>query len=388
MNGDFHSARKDWSKIKHQILHRYVSLFLGKLGKRYDRVYYVDGFAGQGLYSDGSKGSAFLAAEIAAAPANKSRQDFLRCINVEEDSDTFGNLEQATAPFVRRGCVKNLHGTFHQHLEEILRTVDGSPVFFFIDPFGTMGLELETLKRIGCLKGPKEVLARYDDTRVKRLLNWGSRTDNIFEPRVQKTIVAWEKRAAQLTDEQAIQQFEALSESAELRENLIRGYERLVHEQAGFKYSIHYPIRNPGTRGHRYYLVHFSNFPDGYVHMANFMAMAERTVQRLASQSGELDFGGSANSQMELLGVAEAVKREIEDSTVKEISRELLDMVLKVAGRSGKTQCRYVYAAIVGRFGWRTTRMEWIKSLRALAVTGAIALEGTNDSDHITVTHR
>jgi hypothetical protein len=49
-SGDFHQARKTWSRIKHSILGRYLSLLLGKLGRPGEHVFYVDGFAGQGRH--------------------------------------------------------------------------------------------------------------------------------------------------------------------------------------------------------------------------------------------------------------------------------------------------------------------------------------------------
>jgi hypothetical protein len=66
--GDFHDARKTWSRIKHGIFGRYLSLLLGKLGRPGEHVYCVDGFAGQGRYASGEDGSPLIAAKIAAEP--------------------------------------------------------------------------------------------------------------------------------------------------------------------------------------------------------------------------------------------------------------------------------------------------------------------------------
>jgi len=55
----FHAEVRLWSEIKHDILRKYLRLFVNKLGAA-GRVYYVDGFAGQGKYDDGKEGSAPL----------------------------------------------------------------------------------------------------------------------------------------------------------------------------------------------------------------------------------------------------------------------------------------------------------------------------------------
>jgi len=172
MTSDFHKAPKAWAQVKHSILRNYLSLFLGKLGVSGNPVYYVDGFAGPGQLDDGSKGSPLIAAELAVSPPQESRQGILQCINVEEDTETFRNLEKATAQYVKMKRVKNFLGNFQDRLPEIVAELGDNTAFFFIDPFGTGGVEVDTLRTIASRRGKTERLVRYDDTRVKRLLSW------------------------------------------------------------------------------------------------------------------------------------------------------------------------------------------------------------------------
>lgn len=63
-NHDFFDDLKDWSERKLQLLENYVaaaSKIMGIIGQ----VYYIDGFAGEGIYDDGSKGSPVRIAELA-----------------------------------------------------------------------------------------------------------------------------------------------------------------------------------------------------------------------------------------------------------------------------------------------------------------------------------
>jgi three-Cys-motif partner protein len=115
---DFHHEAKHWAGIKHVLLAKYLSLFVGKTGKGRSRVYYVDAFAGPGMLDDGSKGSAIYAAEVASSPVQKSRRDVLKCINVEADAETFAKLQASTAQFVKDGHVLNLSGRFEERREE------------------------------------------------------------------------------------------------------------------------------------------------------------------------------------------------------------------------------------------------------------------------------
>jgi len=322
MAASFHKERKAWFQIKHQIVGTYLSLFLGKLGKSGDRVYYVDGFAGQGRFNDGTEGSALIAAKLAAEPLQKSRKGLLHCINIESEPETFENLKRATACYSH--CVTNLHGTFQDKLPEILKVIGTHTAFFFIDPFGTQGAEISTLKELGARSGKTEALVRYDDTRVKRLIMWAANNLENLDQKHRKVALGISARGKELTDEEAaekVQSEELLGSDSELRDRIMEGYEAEVMRKTKFTYGLNYPIRNPATGGHRYYLVHFCKFVDGYTHMANFMAKAERTYQKLHSGDREL-FGGSPKQQT-FLQIDDYLAKQAESENVLAIATAL-----------------------------------------------------------------
>jgi three-Cys-motif partner protein len=104
---NFHDAVRLWSTIKHTVLRNYLQLYLYKLNARQPpegkerRIYYVDGFAGQGQYGDGAEGSALIAAKRAAEEAGKAK-NVLRCINVEENPETFQKLTDCTPGLIKQ----------------------------------------------------------------------------------------------------------------------------------------------------------------------------------------------------------------------------------------------------------------------------------------------
>ncbi len=382
MASSFHKERKAWFQIKHQIVGTYLSLFLGKLGKFGDRVYYVDGFAGQGRLEDGTEGSALIAAKLAAEPPQKSRQGLLHCINVEADSETFENLTKATAPY--NHCVTNLQGTFQDKLPEILKLIGSQTAFFFIDPFGTQGAEISTLKTLGNRQGKTEALVRYDDTRVKRLIMWSANNLDNLEEKHRKVAVGLSARVKQLTDEEAAEQVlreSLLGSDSEMRDRLIEGYEAEVKRQTSFTFGLNYPIRNPATGGHRYYLVHFCKFADGYTHMANFMAKAERTYQKLLSGDAGL-FGGTPKQQT-FFQIDEQLAKQAEAEKVSDITMEVPAIILHKRWENKSVQLRDLLGEIVNSFKWRTTRHEWIKALRQCEANGWLSLSGTEDGDMV-----
>ena len=376
--GDFHDARKTWSRIKHGIFGRYLSLLLGKLGRPGEHVYCVDGFAGQGRYASGEDGSPLIAPKIAAEPVQTSRRDVLRCINVEPDQETFKNLAEATADYVKQSIVSNLPGTFEENLPTILKQVQACPTFFFIDPFGTEGAEISTLQAIAKRSGKTEVLVRYDDTRVKRLIAWARTNWDDLDQRQRKTSEAFLVRVSRLTTDAAVEAF--LKSDPGASEALITGYISEVKQRNIFRFGIHYPVRNPVTGGHRYYLAHFCNHEDGYCYMANFMAKVERTLQGLSAKPNDLF--GEQPAQLELLEIREEFVTQAEDAAVKRIHAKLPKIFNDRRFCRRRIQNRQIFAAIVDHFGYSTTRKEWVRALRQLSEAGKIKMESSEDSSY------
>lgn len=376
--GDFHDARKTWSRIKHGIFGRYLSLLLGKLGRPGEHVYCVDGFAGQGRYATGEEGSPLIAAKLAADPVQTSRRGVLRCINVESESETFANLATATADYVKQGIVTNLPGTFEENLPKILQQVQRYPTFFFIDPFGTEGAEISTLQQLAKRQGKTEVLVRYDDTRVKRLIAWAKNNWDGLDERQRKTAEAFSARVSKLTTDAAAEAF--LKKDPDASETLIKGYIAEVKRRNIFRFGIHYPVRNPTTGGHRYYLAHFCSHEDGYCYMANFMAEVERTLQGLSNKPSSLF--GEQSEQLDLLEIRQEFVAHAEDAAVRQIVAELPKIFTSHRFFGRRVQNRQIFAAIVDRFGYATTRKEWIRALRQLKDAGKLSMEGSEDSSY------
>jgi hypothetical protein len=129
------------------------------------------------------------------------------------------------------------------------------------------------------------------------------------------------------------------------RDELVNSFCRLVAaERRLYDYALSYPIRHPLTKGHRYFLVHFCDHPDGYIHMANFMATAERSAQKekdnLFLREDELPF------------IAEELEKAVSKTNVKKISDTLPSILSALRRNSSTCQARHVFKTIVERFQW------------------------------------
>ena len=115
---EFFSDLKEWSTRKLSIIKKYVDGFSKILGSKHKEIFYVDGFAGRGVYDNGEKGSPVLAAEAAQSFQQSSKSFTLMCINVEQNHDNFANLSSETTKF--GNLVENIEGSFEENIDIIL----------------------------------------------------------------------------------------------------------------------------------------------------------------------------------------------------------------------------------------------------------------------------
>jgi three-Cys-motif partner protein len=160
---DFFSEKRPAAVLKHGILSRYLPVFARKTGSRsyLGRVAYIDGYAGPGLYGDGSAGSPALAAQTAKVLVDGNGEGRIDGYFVEQDPAACTVLKQYLADNGLNWPV--FEGDVHDHLEMIAQGINPNIAFFaFLDPFG-LGVKMDVLR--------DELLARGGR------MQWGLRTD-------------------------------------------------------------------------------------------------------------------------------------------------------------------------------------------------------------------
>jgi len=134
------------TELKHRVLEKYLPTYWRILGRKAQGFTYIDGFAGAGKYSDGSKGSPLLAMEL----VSRLRSDGSLAVPVhfcfiEADIEKAKQLEQAAIPLAKELALEMpivIHGPFQEHILPLLATLEEKcstgfcPTFIFIDPFG------------------------------------------------------------------------------------------------------------------------------------------------------------------------------------------------------------------------------------------------------------
>ncbi|MGD0805687.1 MAG: three-Cys-motif partner protein TcmP [Candidatus Bathyarchaeia archaeon] len=135
---------QEHTAVKHQILDGYLHTWISILGGSNLELGYIDGFAGRGVYQDGSIGSPIIAMDTGQNQISKiNRKPYgmkkFRCFFVEKNVDNYFCLKEqvesrkSTCPDVIPD-IRN--GVFEEHATEFIEVSKKIPTLFFIDPFG------------------------------------------------------------------------------------------------------------------------------------------------------------------------------------------------------------------------------------------------------------
>lgn len=182
-------TNKEQTKIKLDILRKYLKPWADIIGDHFPEAYYVDCFAGRGKYHqqglrDCVPGSPLIALDISAnvqkRKLTKKGTNFkLNLIAIESNK---GNYE-ALKDFVVKDNpndeveVKIYHGDFAELIGDIVAKIGSVPAFFFIDPRG-IKLPKEALDVIINKPGPTEIFLNYMAMGIRRVAGLQKLTDH------------------------------------------------------------------------------------------------------------------------------------------------------------------------------------------------------------------
>jgi len=168
-SSQFFGQRNPQAVLKHGVLVRYAYYFAGRAGAATGgRVAFIDGYAGEGRYDDGSPGSPLLLASQAERASLLGRD--IRLAFVEPDSSRREKLRVSLAD---QGIEADqlLGEPFEGVAEDLLERYGNRAVLMFIDPFGLAvpRSTLEAVLRRSSVGKPVDVLYHFSLSTVARM---------------------------------------------------------------------------------------------------------------------------------------------------------------------------------------------------------------------------
>jgi three-Cys-motif partner protein len=155
------------TKAKHEILKSYLGAWFPILSSGHQRVVYVDGFAGPGVYKGGEDGSPIIALKVAQTHRLLSNSKEIVFLFIEADERRVNQLKQQIKSIILPSNFKvgvecdSFENSISKVLDSIIEQGKHlAPSFFFIDPFGPTGFSMELIKKI-CTQNRSEVLINF-----------------------------------------------------------------------------------------------------------------------------------------------------------------------------------------------------------------------------------
>jgi len=248
---DFFQEKKEWSKMKDQILGWYLVPYLSKVNKFKKTIVVVDGFAGAGKYQDGTDGSPLIICK---------KIDDLRAkgvsaigIFVEQNAGCFRLLEKNIKEYTDKKIATILQDDFNAVTKFIVSIVKNSPIFFYLDPFGIKGLEFQDLELI---------FNKANQSSTELLINFSYRTflrELDVHPDLVKRVMGGNYYLKILNtkyDDDPLQ-------DAIIKENLILDRYKDEYRNKGFKFVGSCPIMFKDDKRPKYHLIFATNHFDG-----------------------------------------------------------------------------------------------------------------------------
>ncbi len=250
------SASEKWilrehTRVKLELLEKYLRGWVKILGKWHRRVLYLDGFAGRGQYEEGEK-KVVDGSPIRAMRVGQSFKNYVAefiAVFVESNLDNYVNLHKVVAS-EKTNCpnviTEVVHGEFALVVADILDDLDRkgakmAPSFFFIDPFGFGGVPFTLIRRI------------FSRPRTEVFFTFMSRDMNRFLSSPSHQVAL-----RQLFETEEWIKLLHLPEEAR-QEALVALYRTQLMKEAGVKFVWPFRVSHTEKREVIYHLLHASN---------------------------------------------------------------------------------------------------------------------------------
>lgn len=166
---------------KISILQAYLSRWFEILGRSKFRqnLWYVDGFAGPGEYTNSPTGSPVAAltsaSEALHSVSSQWKAGDIHCVFIEENAERFAHLKNKLGATVSPQNVHThfLNSTFVDGLSALRQQAQNpfsppSPLFAFVDPFGATGVPFADIQDL-LSRESSEVLINFDSDGIGRI---------------------------------------------------------------------------------------------------------------------------------------------------------------------------------------------------------------------------
>jgi three-Cys-motif partner protein len=339
------SSDRAQSVFKHAIIRHYMAPFLAMTGSTSQnrRVVVLDGFAGRGRYPDGTPASAEL---IMQAVRGLQGSRTVATFFAENDPKQYRALDAVVSEYAAQGLeAMALPGSADGHLDRVIESARGVPLFMFLDPCGAL-LPFQRLARAvgSARRSPRprtEVLLNFSADFTRRTAGQlaAGRTEEPGIARLDTTCGGpwWRSAAMQAQRSATAGTFEHAAEA------VMTGYaQRLA--RAGSMLHVTVPVRRRLHHQPVYHLVFLTRSPYGLWVFADALGAARQVWLRFIGQLDDDDEGpqgglwSSSDSMQWLIDREKTRAQEAVQANLRQLVQsvgvfKLVDRTLAVFGQ-------------------------------------------------------
>lgn len=311
-NSKFFDKKQEWSKIKDDLLLSYLPAYFQKIVFTRRPVFYVDCFAGMGVFKDGQPGSPVIALDIRRNVLSKTQTTEARIDMCFIDKNYENELRQNTSDypdFNSHGNKTIIGGKYEREILELLKSHTGCNVFLYIDPYGIKALDynlftqslafrpasfemLINMNSFGFIRAACRAMnILCDDIDVRDLVEYEP-TEFDSSP---KSIELLDKIAGGTYWREIVRRYQM--EKAHDKNacfNAENAFSKAYKERLRktFTYVLDMPLRLKAGGPPKYRLVHVTNHPDGCTLMADNMMSRAKELLVTVQNKRQLDLFG------------------------------------------------------------------------------------------------
>jgi three-Cys-motif partner protein len=128
----FFEGKRPWSRIKDEVLSKYLVPYLTKVKKLNEDIILVDAFAGPGYFNDGSYGSPIILCQMAENYAPKNS----RVILVNKNKEHHEKLRSSLEDYINKQIAFTILGSAKDLFCRLSNLLSDQTVLLYLDPFG------------------------------------------------------------------------------------------------------------------------------------------------------------------------------------------------------------------------------------------------------------
>lgn len=278
-NDDFFVTKKEWSKVKDELLGCYLTPYFSKIFNTKRPVVYVDCFSGKGKFDDGSDGSPIIALKIIEEAKRKAQ------ISIPFIKTYFIDLNYADDLRINLNSFNNVNiisGKYECEIDNILNDKHTCNVFLYIDPYGIKALDCSKFDYFASHFKSVELLINLNSFGFIREACHALGA-NFDDPEIFGDLIEYDSSKFDASEESIISMNQIAggdywqSIIMDYKSNKITGYEaeeRFAKEYCkrlsqSFKYVLNMPLRIKEGQRPKYRMIHATNNQDGCVLMAD-----------------------------------------------------------------------------------------------------------------------